>query len=790
MTHAMIDLLLSFLFLIPSFFLMNTALEIFNRNRKHAENILASLKTFFIALMFFFEYIVQISLGAQALTIAIYGVYPAALLSAGTSVMLHFQISRLHHHISKKLVAVFSYFPLVAYFAVLITFGKSFLFSGIIEVDFWKVEILAPFMLLLSSTLFLYFIFNTSVCVGAWRRSIGLSKKRYSFLIRANVCCQTFSLLIIVLAELPNSHIPSNIALFSSLVWGIALRILMIKYDFLPSIERKFELLYQLSPVSILLLDKNGVIMEANPSAEKLLGANPGDLTDVPFAEFIQEGESASFLEQYISDIPKRPWTNKEFVILNRQHIEKTLIADMEMLSGSEEWYVFAMLRDITTRKEEEKYIAHLAHHDALTQLPNRLFYKLKLEQSFEAVRRNGGWLAVMLIDLDRFKMINDTLGHQQGDEALLVVADRLNKITGANNLVARLGGDEFIILMPAVAEFDEIIQLAEDILNVFQIPVKLLGHDFFLNGSMGISIHPGNGDDPSSLIRQADIAMYQAKSSGGNQYRLYKKEMDNSIWRSSEMEIRLRKAMERNELSLHYQPQYAFADGSLTGMEALIRWNSKELGSVPPSEFIPVAEHTGMIIDIGKWVMKEACHQAVKWMKVTPFVMSVNISSRQFMQPDFVAMVEEVLRTTGIEPQYLCLEVTESTVINNLDVARKMLDELVDIGIKIAIDDFGTGYSSLSVLKQLPLSIIKIDRSFIQDMGKDDSIVKAIISMGHDLGKEIVAEGVEDILQYERLKALRCYTGQGYLMSKPLPVEAVQSMLTASIKDFLRSIS
>lgn len=423
---------------------------------------------------------------------------------------------------------------------------------------------------------------------------------------------------------------------------------------------------------------------------------------------------------------------------------------------------------------------------DPLTKLMNRYQFNAVLESALADIEPKQGLLSVLLIDLDRFKVVNDTLGHSAGDEALIGVADRLQQLIGDLHLLARLGGDEFAVLFKYAREYEDIIKMAEEVLAAFQHPVTLQGQDFYFGGSIGISVYPYDGSTSDTLMKKADIAMYNAKRSGGNQYRLYTDEMIKQVQRNVQMEKHLRRSLERNEWVLHYQPQFDIRSKKLVGAEALIRWQSEELGMVYPGDFIGLAEQIGLINDIGRWVIQEACSQGKRWQDEgwENFMISVNVSSKQLDEPFFVKNVQAILHSSGLHPSHLCLEITESMVVNKLNAARSMLDELVQLGIHIAIDDFGTGFSSLSVLRQLPISIIKIDRSFITDMVRDRdglSIVKTIVSMGHELNKHIVAEGVETEEQEEHLRQLSCDKAQGYYYHKPLPLAKMNELLAQS---------
>jgi diguanylate cyclase (GGDEF)-like protein/PAS domain S-box-containing protein len=447
---------------------------------------------------------------------------------------------------------------------------------------------------------------------------------------------------------------------------------------------------------------------------------------------------------------------------------------------------VIGSLNNITEKKLAEKKIMHLAYHDILTGLPNRLKFKERFEQSKSRADRRNHKLGVLLIDLDRFKIINDTLGHQAGDELLQLVALKLESIMSAVEsggrgddvpTVARLGGDEFVVLVPNAQKIEDLQHVANHIIEGLRDPFMIQGHEVFTSASIGISMYPDDGEDLDTLKRCADIAMYNAKDNGRNRHESYSVNSNPLTLERLTLENALRKAMERNEFELYYQPQIDMANGKVFGVEALLRWRSSELGNVSPYEFIPLAEENGLIIPIGQWVLEEACRQNRRWIEqgVPPMIISVNISACQLEKPDFVEMVEKVLKDTGLAPELLCLEITESTAFKNLENSRAKLQRLSELGVRIAIDDFGTGYSSFAMLKHLPIKNIKIDRSFIRDMDHDHdnaAIVKAVIAMTHSLNLTVIAEGVEHEAQRELLLQDGCMLIQGNLYSMPLPAD------------------
>jgi diguanylate cyclase (GGDEF)-like protein len=388
-----------------------------------------------------------------------------------------------------------------------------------------------------------------------------------------------------------------------------------------------------------------------------------------------------------------------------------------------------------------------------------------------------------MFLDLDRFKNVNDSLGHSVGDKLLQEVAARLKSVMRASDTVSRLGGDEFVILMPEAADQAAISVAARKVLETVSRPYSIDGHELMSTPSLGIAIFPGDGQDVETLLRNADAAMYHAKESGRNNYQFFTQDMNARALERLSLERSLRRALERDELRLHYQPQYDLASGRVIGVEALIRWEHPEEGLISPGRFMPFAEETGLILPIGAWVLERACWQNREWQRAAlpPVRMSVNISALQFRQPGFAETVRHALAVTGLEARYLELEVTESVIMHDAERVTAALSELKRMGLELAIDDFGTGYSSLSYLKRFPIDRLKIDKSFVRDIpsdGEDAAIISAIIGLTRNLGLRTIAEGVETNEQLEFLREQGCDEVQGYLLSRPLPPEACAQLL------------
>jgi diguanylate cyclase (GGDEF)-like protein len=448
-------------------------------------------------------------------------------------------------------------------------------------------------------------------------------------------------------------------------------------------------------------------------------------------------------------------------------------------------------------RKRSEDQIAHMAFYDPLTSLPNRTLFQDRLKQALSLAFRYNRLCALLFLDLDDFKRINDTLGHAAGDLLLKEVAVRLNRCVrksdsvarntpGTQNCtVARLGGDEFTVLLTEIVNGEDAAIVARRILQSLAQPFLLNGHEAFIGASIGITIYPLDGTDSDTLLKNADSAMYHAKSQMKNNFQFYKQSMNAAALRKFSLENDLRKAIERHEFVLYYQPQMNLMTGAVVGMEALIRWNHPERGMIQPAEFITLAEETGLILPMDGWVLREACSQNKAWQAagLSPVSMSVNLSGHQFKQQGILKDITAALDDSGLDPEYLVLEITESILMQNVDMTAAILHKLTEMGVRISIDDFGTGYSSLSYLKRFPLCSIKIDRSFVQDitLNPDDAAIpKAIIAMAHSLKLNVLAEGIETKEQLSILQELGCDDMQGYLLSRPVPAEAAARFLEA----------
>jgi diguanylate cyclase (GGDEF)-like protein/PAS domain S-box-containing protein len=556
--------------------------------------------------------------------------------------------------------------------------------------------------------------------------------------------------------------------------------------------EEKYRNLLESASDAIVIVDAARRIVFSNAKAESMFGYSVEQLIGQPIELLVPERYRAGHVEHtthYIAHPRARHMApDSGLTGLRSDGTEFPIEVSLSPLMTEEGLIVSSIIRDISERKRYEEKLVHLAQFDALTGLPNRNLLRERLHQAIERAGREDGKVALVMLDLDRFKEINDTLGHQAGDRVLQAIAGRLAAALPEPRTVARLGGDEFVV-MEKIGGESEILLLAETIQQAFSTPLTVSGRELFLSASLGITVFPDDGGDGETLLKNVDVAMYQAKQDGRDTYRFYAPEMDSRTAERLALENHLRRALPNNELLLHYQPQVDTRSGRVLGMEALVRWDHPQRGMVSPVEFIGIAEETGLIDAFGEWILRTACAQNKAWqdMGLPPVVMAVNISARQFRQKNLAHMVRTVLQETGLQPAWLELEITESMLMQRPEEAEQTLREIAATGVGIALDDFGTGYSSLAYLKRFPVRSLKIDRSFVRDIHidpDDAAIVTAVISMAKSLGLGLVAEGVELREQLEYLASLDCDAYQGYYFSRPLPATAATALLMEQNRD------
>ncbi len=543
---------------------------------------------------------------------------------------------------------------------------------------------------------------------------------------------------------------------------------------------------------AIVITDINGIITSVNPAFCKITGYSSSEALGQHIDLITSDQHPSDFFRVQLKSIQKAGfwrgeiWSQRASGEIYPAWVTISCARDDQ---GQLSNYV-GVFSDISSIKQSQTKLEHLAHHDSLTNLPNRLLFEDRLQHAISQSKRQHQQLAVLFLDLDRFKNINDTLGHTMGDELLKEVAKRLQSILRDEDTAARLGGDEFTILVENLEDPSQAAVVAAKIQESFKTPYQIAGRELHITTSIGISIYPDDGLTVADLTKNADAAMYQAKEQGRNNYRYYTSELTRTAFERLLLETELRTAIEKDELLLYYQPQISLQTGEMTGAEAVLRWHHPRLGIIPPARFIPLAEESGLIHEIGHWVLKEACDQTYYLHRQGLFQgrMAINLSVRQIMQTDLILRFEQIIGESNCPPELLQLEVTEGIFMGQMQQSVPVLNVFKKLGVSIAIDDFGTGYSSLSYLKQLPIDKLKIDRSFIRDLPHDSdaiAITQAIISLGKNLALSIVAEGVETLAQQTLLQKMGCEEGQGYLYSPPVPSNAFEEMLLEGSRTF-----
>ena len=547
-------------------------------------------------------------------------------------------------------------------------------------------------------------------------------------------------------------------------------------------LSREKELILNSAGEGIFGLDLDGIITFCNPAGAKILGyKNKDELMGQSYNSIFSRIKSnecnhkISF-DSYIKQSHKRYETDEQFFKKDGSHFPVEYVISSIKEDGQIVGYVVTF-KDITSRKQMEEKINYHAYYDSLTSLPNRVLLKDRLNQGLTYAGLRGKKLAVMFIDLDRFKVINDTLGHGYGDTLLQEVAVRLNTCIQKGDTVSRQGGDEFTIILPSIDCEESVIKVAERVLEAFEKPFVINGNEVIIKPSIGISLYPPDGDNAENLLKNADTAMYKSKELGGNTYQFYASGMNNRTFESVKLENDLYRALDNKEFMIYYQPQMDSVSNRMIGVEALLRWNHPTRGMISPVDFIPLAEETGLIVPIGEWVLRNACKQLKQWHEGghSELTVAVNLSVRQFEQHNLVDVVKNILAETMLDPRFLELELTENLIIKNREATLTKMEQLKEFGINISIDDFGTGYSSLGYLKNFPIKTLKIDKSFIDDVMKDNAnaaITNTIITLGQNLHLNVIAEGVETQEQIDFLASLGCYLMQGYFFSPPIDVE------------------
>lgn len=549
--------------------------------------------------------------------------------------------------------------------------------------------------------------------------------------------------------------------------------------------ELKFKSIVEQAFIGVFILEYDGKISYGNPKFYEILGAALDE--DINIWDYIHSADRSAQKSTWDQLINKEEGIDHPFRMIRKDGRQIDIEAhSKKVYLENDRPTIVGTIQDVTERKKAADLNKYLAYHDPLTSLPNRRLFIEELEKNIVISNTLQQKLAIMYLDLDRFKFINDTLGHSMGDKLLKKVSKRLKNNLRKNDVLARLGGDEFAVLLPNIY-LHQIKEYALSLIKALEAPFLIKNYELFITTSIGISIYPNDGLDAEALMKNADSSLYKAKESGRNNYQIYSPSMNAETYKIFTLESDLRKALELQQFELYYQPKICTTTYRIKGAEALIRWNHPEWGVVSPTEFIPLAEETGLILEMGKWVKETACLQNKAWQEagLRPLPISINLSAHRFLKKDLLDNLRNILTNTGLDPKFIELEITETSLLENEKAVFTILDELRSIGLKINLDDFGTGYSSLSYLKRFKgrIDTLKIDRSFTNDLCKEDKnssnfITKAIIELAQHLDMDVIVEGVETIEQLELIKKYNCGTVQGYLFSKPVPAEEFAALL------------
>ncbi|MAG37524.1 MAG: hypothetical protein CL878_14910 [Dehalococcoidia bacterium] len=603
---------------------------------------------------------------------------------------------------------------------------------------------------------------------------------------------------------------------FAFTLTGLAIQWSFLRHGLLDIVPVAHDAVLESMPDGVMVVGSHGRIVDLNPAARRIIGdgieavgrsagevladwpdvIHQSPVDDEVYAEVSHaDGDELCYYSLRIPPLhDRRGRPAGRLVMLREITQQKQADQSLQQALGQLEQRVqerTANLRttnerlreEVAERERAEETVNFMAYHDPLTKLPNRALFNDRLGMALTQARRNGEMLAVMLLDLDRFKTINDTLGHPVGDKLLQVVGERLAGCLREGDTIARLGGDEFLLLLTSMAHTEDAAKVGRRIFNSLEQTVRFDDQELYIAASIGVSVYPTDGEDTETLLKNADAAMYRAKEHRGNNYQFYTPAMNATALELLSLETDLRRAVEREELVVYYQPQLDLATGRVTGAEALVRWRHPKQGLVAPFKFIPLAEETGLIAPIGEWVLRTAAAQSKAWQDahLAPIRVAVNLSALQFRDKSLMQRVALMLDTGGLDPGHLELEMTESAVMEDMETTITILHDLKKLGLHISVDDFGTGYSSLAYLKRLPIDMLKIDRSFVRDLEEDredEAIVTAIIAMAHNLGMEVIAEGVETEGQLAFLRSQQCDMMQGYLFSPPVPTEEMTTLL------------
>ncbi|CAM4345532.1 putative bifunctional diguanylate cyclase/phosphodiesterase [Paenibacillus tarimensis] len=794
----MTDLFLPLIFLLgPYLLLFYMSAEIYLRNPGSIKHRLTALLIISISFLFLGEFLFNVLPYEKAQLAARYIKLPSAF----TTMTIGLYFVRLFTY--ARLSRIYQVMALLPLFGIIpLVFPLPGFEISLEKQSYWYIEIYSTDLIavllitgIYSIILFLLQLFKALLSSKPKLRVLR-EKERYRVMLRGAALTCIWGVLALFVFRPYAEHAPilppGAMSAYSVLFLVYAIRHVMINYDFLSTTGRRYQMLFKLSRNGIALVDQDGYMAETNPAFIRMLG-----ITDQKDASW-KGRRIYSFIT--IEDAKLYEWVNEKFADKEPFHAEIRVTnflgesyimeTDVEYIEVDGQIWCFMMTKDITQQKDSEAKLEFLAYHDPLTGLGNRRKFQERLGEYLEQMNPETDKLAVLLIDLDQFKWINDTLGHSAGDELLRMASDRLQTIIPGKACVSRLGGDEFIVLLPWLSGTDEALECAHLIIRALREPFLFQNSRFQISASIGISIAPRDGMEVELIVGSADSAMYEAKREGRNQFHLFRPSQKANAEKALKLANCLQRALEEEEFSLHYQPQIDIRTNRVIGVEALLRWRSAEIGVVSPGDFIPLAEETGAIVPIGEWVIRTALAEGLRWISSgrEDFVVSVNLSARQLKDPTLAAKLRSMLELYQFPPANLCLEITESTMIGDVEQTLKVCEEIVDMGVALAIDDFGTGFSSLGLLSRFPFRTIKIDKSLIRDIeasSKDAAIIETIIRLSEHLEMEVLAEGVETEAQLDILKRLGCHEVQGYLCGHPSEPEDIDQLLMPdSVRD------
>lgn len=768
------------------------AIEMYFRNPEGLIYRLLGLQFFTYCLLFLGEYFIQVLPEDSPLFVVR---LVAAFLNMTTSLYFFQTFAKSSLHIRSVFYHSIALLPLVGIFFLLLdtSWFKITIHSGPI----WRSVEMGLGLGLLTFLLCCYTIVTVFIYLGLMYRRLKskqwilLEKKRIKIFFIAAVlvsALSAFPYIFLKPLEQSNPYINVDIiAMYSTFIYVFSLRYAMAKYDFLAAIGGRYEILFNQSQEGIVMMDDKWRYVDANPAFLRLLGIqdiNDKSWRNAKYSDCIISLEGNRRTKgQIMKAMQERAPILFETRLINRLQQAYDIEVQINFFEMEARIWSFVLVKDISIKKENEQKLIKMAYHDSLTGLANRRKFLKDLNNEFQRIEGKDEIFAVLLIDLDQFKWINDTLGHSAGDELLCSIAGRLLSIVQKKGHVARIGGDEFVVLMPRLNSATEAEWLAGEIIEKVRVPVTINNRQFQITASVGISFAPRDGTDTETIMSNADTAMYSAKKLGKNQYQLFSSAQRKRAKQGFILVNGLRNALLNNEFMLHYQPQFELSSGRLVGVEALLRWNSTELGPVSPNDFIPIAEESGAIVPIGEWVLQTAIRQGKSWIESDQpdLIVSVNVSARQLKEPQFVKQLARMLKEEDFPAKNLCLEITESSAMDNVEQSLQVCREIVDIGVTLTLDDFGSGYSSLGMLSTFPFRTVKIDKSLIDKIEtnrKSADIVRTIVRLSRYLRMEVLGEGVEKEEQHERLRRFGCRFVQGFLYSRPIPAAEIEVLI------------